>query len=164
MEAPRSEQIDLFTAQASMAADRHLPLIVHSRDAFEDTFTVVAGVASRIPVIIHCFGYGEEEARKFLELGCFLSFAGNLTYKKAEGLQRALAAAPQGSLLMETDSPYMNPMPNRGKASTSLDIARTIEVAARLKNMGVAELSSALQANAVRIFSEKPCRNAGELS
>jgi TatD DNase family protein len=153
MEAPRSEQIGLFEAQVALAVDRGLPLIVHSREAFEDTLAVVSDAASRVPVIIHCFGYGEAQAASFLEKGCMLSFAGNITYKKSEELQRALQATPTDRLLMETDSPYMNPMPYRGKPGTSLDIARTIEYAARLKGMTVENLASAAQANAFRIFS-----------
>ncbi|HWR11456.1 MAG TPA: TatD family hydrolase [Rectinemataceae bacterium] len=160
MEAPRSEQMRLFASQAAMAEELGLPLVVHSRDAFEDTLAVVSGVASSIPVIIHCFGYGAREAEKFLETGCLLSFAGNLTYKKSDGLRSALAITPPDRLLIETDSPYMNPMPRRGKDATSLDIARTIELAARLKNVSVAELSAAAQANAFRIFSGK--RRRGE--
>jgi len=153
MEATRGEQMRLFEAQVALAVDRGLPLIVHSREAFEDTLALVSDAPSLVPVVIHCFGYGEAEAARFLEKGCALSFAGNITYKKSEGLQNALRATPLERLLMETDSPYMNPMPSRGKAGTSLDIARTIDQAARLKGLSIEALASAAQANAFRIFS-----------
>lgn len=164
MDAPREDQIRLFEAQASMAAELGLPLIVHSRDAFEDTLAVVSGAASSVPVIIHCFGYGAREAEEFLEAGCLLSFAGNLTYKKSDGLRSALVLTPLNKLLMETDSPYMNPMPHRGKDATPLDIVRTIELAARLKEISVEELSAAAQANAFRIFSGRWRRSEAEPS
>lgn len=164
MEAPREDQIRLFGAQAAMAAELGLPLIVHSRDAFEDTLAVVSRVASSVPVIIHCFGYGAREAEEFLKTGCLLSFAGNLTYKKSDGLRSALALTPLDKLLMETDSPYMNPMPHRGKDATPLDIGRTIGLAARLKEMSVEELSAAAQANAFRIFSGTWRRSEAEPS
>lgn len=164
MEAPREDQIKLFKAQASMAAELGLPLIVHSRDAFEDTLAVVSEAASSVPVIIHCFGYGAREAEEFLEAGCLLSFAGNLTYKKSDGLRSALAVTPLNKLLMETDSPYMNPMPHRGKDATPLDIGRTIELAARLREISVEELSAAAQANAFRIFSGRWRRSEAEPS
>ncbi len=164
MEAPREDQIKLFKAQASMAAELGLPLIVHSRDAFEDTLAVVSGAASSVPVIIHCFGYGAREAEEFLEAGCLLSFAGNLTYKKSDGLRSALVLTPLNKLLMETDSPYMNPMPHRGKDATPLDIGRTIELAARLREISVEELSAAAQANAFRIFSGRWRRSEAEPS
>lgn len=162
MEAPRSEQIALFEAQAAIAVERALPLIVHSREAFEDTLAVVSNVSSRIPVIIHCFSYGASSAKRFIEAGCFLSFAGNITYKNSEELRRALQATPADRLLMETDSPYMNPMPSRGKPSTSLDIGRTIARAALLKEMSDEALAASAQANAFRIFSGGGDRSAGE--
>jgi len=153
MEAPREEQIRLFEPQVEMAARFGLPIIVHSREAFDDTLAVLSGAAEKIPVVIHCFGYGPTEAERFLEEGCLISFAGNLGYGKSEGLRSALSIVPIGSLLMETDSPYMNPMPRRGKPSTPLDIARTISLAAELRSMPVGEFSAAVQANAFRIFS-----------
>ncbi len=155
MAASASAQIALFEAQADMAMQRELPLIVHSRDAFADTLAVAAAAARRIPVVIHCFGYGAEEAEKFLDAGCSLSFAGNLGYKKSEGLRAALALAPLDRLLFETDSPYMNPLPARGKPSTPLDIVRTMECAASLRKLPPEVLATAAQANAFRIFPER---------
>lgn len=155
MEAPERAQIELFEAQATMAAVAGLPLLIHSRDAFADTLAVAARVAAKIPVVIHCFGYGEREALAFLERGCYLSFAGNLTYKKSGGLREALVAAPLDRILFETDSPYMNPMPRRGEPSTSLDLGRTMAAAAETRGMPLEALASAAHANAYRIFSER---------
>ncbi|MCE1196144.1 TatD family hydrolase [bacterium] len=155
MEASERAQIELFEAQAAMAAQAGLPLLVHSREAFADTLAVAGGVAGKIPVVIHCFGYGAREAAAFLECGCHLSFAGNLTYRKSDGLREALAAAPSDRILFETDSPYMNPMPHRGKPSTSLDLARTMAAAAEIRGVALEELAAAAQANAIRIFSGK---------
>lgn len=153
MEASASAQIALFEAQAEMAVQRGLPLIVHSRDAFDDTLAVVAKAAERIPVIIHCFGYEAAEAVKFLDCGCALSFAGNLSYRNSEALRAALALVPLDRLLFETDAPYMNPLPRRGKPSTSLDIGRTMELAASLRMVPRETLAAAVQANAFRIFA-----------
>ncbi len=152
MEAPKKLQIRLFEAQARIAADRSLPLIVHTRDAFEDTCNVVKDIAGTVPVIIHCFGYGPDEATRLLEAGCLISFAGNITYKKAEALVEALKIVPLERLLVETDSPYMNPMPQRGRPSTPLDIARTVEFAAAVRREPVAALAEHLEKNALRIF------------
>jgi len=164
MEAPPGQQIALFEAQVEIAMKRRLPLIVHSRDAFADTLSVVSKAGMSIPIIIHCFGYGEAEAGKFLESGCMLSFAGNVTYKNSDSLRRALAIVPAENLLVETDSPYMNPMPRRGRPTTPLDIIRTIEAAAAVKNMTIRELSHIVHANAIRIFSGKSDRSGEELS
>lgn len=152
MEAPKDVQIRLFEAQARIAADRGLPLIVHTRDAFEDTIEVVGSLARTIPVIIHCFGYGPDQAAHLLEAGCHISFAGNITYRKAEVLVEALKIVPIERLLVETDSPYMNPMPQRGRPSTPLDIARTVEFAAAVRMEPVAVLAEHLEKNALRIF------------
>jgi TatD DNase family protein len=155
MEASRDEQIRFFEAQVRLAVDRGLPLIVHTRDAFEDTRMVVEGVAGTIPVIIHCFGYGPEQAERFLAAGCHVSFAGNITYRKAEALVEALRAVPAERLLLETDSPYMNPVPRRGRPSTPLDISRTLEFAAASRAVPVGTLADQLAKNAVRIFGNR---------
>ena len=155
MEAEPSLQRALFEAQALMAVEAGLPLLVHSRDAFLDTLAVVAEVAGAVPVVIHCFSYGAVEAERFLSAGCFLSFAGNSTYRSAESLREALALTPLDSMLFETDSPYMNPLPGRGKPSTSLDIVRTIEAAAAFTGRETDLLAQAAGDNALRIFPER---------
>ena len=153
MEAEPSVQRALFEAQALMAVEAGLPLVVHSRDAFLDTLAVVAEVAGAVPVVIHCFGYGPAEAERFLSAGCMLSFAGNSTYKSASQLREALAITPADRILFETDSPYMNPLPSRGKPSTPLDLHRTIEAAAASTGTDRASLAAAAGENALRIFA-----------
>ncbi len=153
MEADKNRQLALFEAQAALAQAKGLPLIVHSRDAFEDSLAVVSALGGRIPVVIHCFSYGPEEAEAFLALGCLLSFAGNLTYGKSRPLMEALRIAAMGkAFLIETDSPYMNPMPLRGRASTPLDIGRTYAFAASALGVGVQELVKEVQERSFRIF------------
>lgn len=152
MEADRKKQISLFEAQAVLAENHGLPLIVHTRQAFEDTLGVVAALAGRIPVIIHCFSYGPCEAEAFLAAGCLLSFAGNLSYKGGGQLVESLAFAGAERILLETDAPYMNPMPLRGKASTPLDIERTLHVAARTLGLDAPVLKEKLQRKARAIF------------
>jgi len=134
MNASPERQLDLFQAQAALALRYDKPLIVHSREAFPETLAVVRRVASQIPVIIHCFGYGEAEARAFLQVGCWLSFAGNITYRKARGLHLACLATPDDRLLLETDAPYMNPEPFRGRPSSPADICRTYAFVADLRS------------------------------
>lgn len=145
-------QRELFEGQVELAARRGLPLIVHSREAFDDTLAVIKSAGKLPPTIIHCFGYGPAEAEAFLALGCHLSFAGNLTYKKSEPLKEALAAVPGERLLLETDSPYMNPMPRRGKPSSSADIERTYAFAAGLRGVESALLEERVAANVRALF------------
>lgn len=138
----------LFAAQIELALRHGLPLIVHSRDAFDDTLELVKPCASHIPVIIHCFSYGLEEAHAFLNAGCDLSFAGNITYgKKSQPLRDAVAFVPMERLLLETDAPYMNPMPNRGKPSCPLDIERTYQTVASLRNTDADALKTLVSSN-----------------
>ncbi|MDA8411361.1 MAG: TatD family hydrolase [Treponema sp.] len=161
MEADEKTQLRLFSAQIELAVELGLPLIVHSRDAAKATLDAlgaagVAGAAARdIPVIIHCFGYGPEEVRAFLDSGAWISFAGNLTYKKSEPLREALAIVPDDRLLLETDAPYMNPEPRRGKASSPLDVVRTYEKAAALRGTTARALADKVSANAFGLFAPR---------
>ena len=152
MEGSAESQALLFEGQLTLAARLGLPMIVHSRDAAAETLDLIARVRSPSPVIIHCFGYGPLEARAFLDSGCWLSFAGNLGYKGSEGLREACALAPDDKLLLETDSPYMNPLPRRGKSATPLDIERTYALAAGLRGVGVADLAETISRNARFLF------------
>lgn len=152
MDGTKALQAELFEGQAALAASLALPLIVHSRDAFEDTRSLIARLRPGAPVIIHCFGYGADEARAFLDLGCYVSFAGNLTYKKSDSLREACALVPAGRFLLETDAPYMNPMPRRGKPCSPQDIERTYALAAELRGATVADLAETVSRNAHMLF------------
>lgn len=146
------EQEALFRGQAELAARYGKPLIVHSREARDDTLAIVRDYARRIPVIIHCFGYDEDAARSFVDLGCYISFAGNLTYKKSDDLRAACAAVPDDRLLLETDAPYMCPEPRRGKDGSPLDIERTYALAAALRGSSVQRLGEIVLRNARALF------------
>lgn len=153
MEGPRGAQAALFEGQLELAARLGLPMIVHSREAFEDTLAMIAGPArSGHRIVIHCFGYGPAQARSFLDSGCSLSFAGNLTYKGADALREACALAPPDRLLLETDAPYMNPMPRRGRPSSPRDVSRTYEAAAALRGVTLEELAETVSRNARSLF------------
>lgn len=152
MSGSHESQAELFTGQARLAESLGLPLVVHSRDAARETLEILVALALRVPVIIHCFGYGKDEARAFLDAGCYISFAGNLSYKKAEALREACAIVPAERLLLETDAPYMNPEPHRGRSSTSLDIERTYALAAALRGERAEELAERVAASAAALF------------
>ena len=152
MDGSRAAQAELFEGQIGLARERGLALVVHSREAFEDTRDILRAARLASPVLIHCFGYGRKEAEAFLELGAYLSFAGNLTYKKAEALREALAAAPADRLLLETDAPYMNPEPRRGRPSSPSDIARSYEAAVALRGEAPESLAASVAANARLLF------------
>jgi TatD DNase family protein len=154
----KSTQAQLFMSQLALASRLGLPMIVHSRDAASDTLSILRSSRLTSPVLIHCFGYGPEEARAFLELGCYISFAGNLTYKKSDALCEACAIVPADRLLLETDSPYMNPMPRRGKPCSPMDVERTYAFAASLRGVRIEDLAETVSANAYRLFDSRSQR------
>ena len=152
MDGSKSSQAELFEGQIALASNLGLPLIVHSRDAAADTHSLIANAGISTPVIIHCFSYGSAELAGFLDLGCWISFAGNLTYKKSFALREACAVVPLDRFLLETDAPYMNPMPRRGTSATPLDVERTYATAAELRGVGIPELAQTVTANAHFLF------------
>lgn len=141
-----ASQRELFEAQIELAVKYGKPLLVHSREAFAATLGSLKAAVSLPAVVIHCFGYGPAEAEAFLELGCYISFAGNLGYRNAQPLRDACILVPENRLLLETDAPYMNPLPLRGKPSTCLDIARTYAQAAALRGVSVDSLAATVTA------------------
>ena len=140
MNGSGQEQASLFTAQIGLALRYSKPLLVHTREAHDATLALVKDAAKNIPVVIHCFGYDTDEAKAYLKAGCFLSFAGNITYKNAEGLRRACLETPLSQLLLETDAPYMCPEPRRGRQSSPLDIGHTYSFVAGLRGLDVSVL------------------------
>ncbi|TFG85068.1 MAG: TatD family deoxyribonuclease [Spirochaetales bacterium] len=155
MHGSEAEQLELFMSQIELAILYDKPLIVHSREAHADTLRTIGEFSGKIPVIMHCFGYDREAAAEYLSLGCYLSFAGNVTFRNAGGLREALKLVPDDRLLLETDAPYMNPEPFRGKPSTPLDIERTYQVAASVRDCDGASLSRLILRNMERILSIK---------
>lgn len=156
MNGTKEEQAALFMAQAELAVRYDKPLIVHSRDAHEDTLAIVKTVSSKVPVIIHCFGYGPDEARAYLESGCYISFAGNISYKKSEALRAACHIVPDNRLLLETDAPYMCPEPRRGKDSSPIDIERIYQlVATSLRGVSIEALSGTVRHNLNMLLSSR---------
>lgn len=156
MHGTREEQAALFRAQADLALRYGKPLIVHSRDAHEDTLAIVRTISDKVPVIIHCFGYGPDEARSYLEAGCWISCAGNISYKKSDALRAACRIVPDDRLLLETDAPYMCPEPRRGKNSSPLDIERTYELVAKsIRGLGVDFLAELVRRNLYGILDPR---------
>ncbi len=152
MDGSKEAQGELFEGQIALAARSGLPLVVHSRDAAADTLSIIRIASLTSPVIIHCYGYGPEELRAFLDLGCYISFAGNLTYKGSKALREACILVPDERFLLETDAPYMNPMPLRGRPSSPADIGRTYAYAAELRGADIEDLARTVSLNARLLF------------
>ena len=113
--SPRDVQRRVFAEQVGLAHERGLTLVVHTREAWDDTFAVLEAEGVPARTVIHCFTGGPEEARRCLDLGAWLSFSGIVTFKTAEDVRAAARLCPRDRLLVETDSPFLAPVPHRGR-------------------------------------------------
>jgi len=156
--SPREAQQASFHAHIAAARETGLPLIVHSRDADEDTVAILRDGHEQgpFPGLIHCFSTGPELAQGALALGLSISLAGILTFKKAEPLRQTVAEVPLDRLLVETDAPYLAPVPHRGKTNEPSYVVHTAAALAELKGVSEAELAAATTANFHRLFSKVP--------
>jgi len=162
--APHPVQRTGLIQQLEIAASRKCPILIHCRskegaaDAWDDIFAILdqhwrhTGLGG----VMHCFGGGWEQARQSLEMGFLCSFAGNLTYPKAQPLRDVAARLPLDSLLVETDAPYLAPMPNRGKRNEPAWMAHTAAVLAELKGVSPEEIAAETTKNFVRLLRLTP--------
>lgn len=146
------QQEKLFREQIEIAIEFNLPIIVHSRDAFKDTYRILSSYRFNNPLILHCFSYSEEEANAFVEKGFYISFSGNLTYPNAIGIQRAAMSVPVDRVLFETDSPYLTPVPERGQRNNPLNVKLVYKFFSKLRGVGIEELQNNVVKNFKRIF------------
>ena len=149
------KQICWFERQLEVAREEKLPFIIHSRDAAKDTLDTMKRLhAGDIGGVVHCFSYGKEMAREYLNMGLSLGIGGVLTFKNARKLVEVVEYAPLESLLLETDSPYLAPIPNRGKRNSSLNIPYVVEKIAEIKGVSREEVEEVTWKNSFRVFSK----------
>ena len=148
--APREVQREWFAKQLALANRRGFPVIVHDRDAHGDTMELLCKY--RPKGVVHCFSGSVEMMREVVRLGMYIGLGGAVTFKNARVPVEVAAAVPLDHLLLETDAPYMAPVPYRGKRCDSSMIAKTAERIAEIRQMPVEELLKATQQNASRLF------------
>jgi len=160
--APRARQQESFRAHIRAARQTRLPVIVHSRDADEDTLGILREAPAEGPFtgVIHCFTAGPELARAALELGLYISVAGIVTFKKTEALRATLAEVPLERLLVETDAPYLAPVPKRGKRNEPAFVVHTAERVAEIKGVTPEALAAATTANFFELFTKARAKDA----
>jgi TatD DNase family protein len=150
--SPRDIQRHAFAAQIQLAHERDLPLVIHTRDAWADTFDVLGAEGTPPGTIFHCFTGGSEEARRCLELGAHISFSGIVTFKSADDVRAAARLVPLDRMLIETDAPYLAPVPHRGRPNQPAFVAHTAQFIADLRDVSVTAVASATDRNARAVF------------
>jgi len=154
--SPREVQREAFAAQIAVAHDRRLPLVIHTREAWADTFAILAGAARPDPLVFHCFTGGLEEARRCLDLDAYLSFSGIVSFKGAADVRAAAALCPIDRLLVETDAPYLAPVPHRGRPNQPAWLPAVGAALATATQRDVEALSAATSRNAAVAFRLPP--------
>jgi TatD DNase family protein len=152
-EPPREVQHVAFRAQVGFAAEVGLPIIVHDRESHGDILAILQQELARdVGGVMHCFSGSAEFARECVAVGMYISFAGPVTFKNAEKLQAAAASVPLERLLIETDSPYLAPVPHRGKRNEPAHVVHVAEKLAQLRGISTPELIRITSDNARRLF------------
>lgn len=154
--APRAAQQANFRAHIEAARTAGLPVIVHTRDADADTEALLTEEMGKggFTGVLHCFTSGERLARAAVEMGFYISFSGILTFKKTEALQQIAQGLPLDRILVETDAPYLAPMPHRGKSNEPAYVVHTADRLADLRGLTRAEIAAATTANFHRLFAK----------
>jgi TatD DNase family protein len=152
----RQVQQELFRTHIEVARETGLPIIIHTRDAEDDTASILAEEMARgvFPALIHCFTASAEFGRRVLDLGLTISISGIVTFKNAKDLQAFAAQVPDDRLLVETDAPFLAPVPHRGKVCEPAFVADTCAFVAGLRGTDSAALAAQTSANFFRLFSK----------
>lgn len=151
--SPRPVQREMFAAQIALAIEHDLALVIHTRDAWDDTFSILAteGIPDR--AVLHCFTGGPDEALRGLELGLVLSFSGIITFPSAGDVREASVLCPLDQMLVETDSPYLAPVPHRGESNRPALVPLVGEAVALAKGVSVEEVARSTWQTAMSVFN-----------
>jgi TatD DNase family protein len=156
--APREAQMQGFKNHIAAARETGLPLVIHTRDAEEDTARLLEAEMAKgeFKALLHCFTSQHWLAERAVELGLYVSFSGILTYKTADNLRVTAKALPEDRILVETDAPFLAPLPKRGKSNEPAFVAYTLEVLAQTRGVSKHHMARATSANFFRLFDKVP--------
>lgn len=154
-EREREIQKKMFCAQMDIAREEKLPFMIHSREAAKDTLDIVKEYikGGMYGGIIHCFSYSKEIAREYLDMGLYLGIGGVVTFSNAKKLKEVVEYAPLSQIVLETDSPYLAPVPNRGKRNSSLNLPYVAAAIAEIKGISVEEVEKTTWHNAAGLLN-----------
>ncbi len=148
----QKQQQEIFIKQIELAKKYNKPIVIHSRDAAEDTLTILKTKASSLKMVLHCYGYSSEMAKEFLKMDVMLGIGGVVTFKNGKKLKEVVENVSMDRLLLETDSPYLSPEPFRGKTNEPYNIVYVADEIAKIKGITKEEVLSITFDNAVRQF------------
>jgi TatD DNase family protein len=160
--APRDVAQRVFRTHIAAARETGLPLVIHTRDADDDCAAILEEEMGKgaFPALLHCFTSGRALAEKAVELGLYISFSGVVTFKNSADLRETARGVPLERMLVETDAPFLAPVPHRGKRNEPAFVVDTARVLAEIKGVSEAELARATTENALRLFKKMPAIGA----
>ena len=150
--SPREDQNRVFAEHIEMAHTSNLPLVIHTREAWEETFEILDSEGVPESTVFHCFTGGKDEAKECLKRGAYLSFSGIITFKKSELLREAASECPLDRAMIETASPYLTPVPFRGKKNEPANVVLVGKELANLQDKPLEEIASATTQNALDFY------------
>ncbi|HJA65407.1 hydrolase TatD [Lachnoclostridium sp. An169] len=151
-----------FIRQIDLAREKHMPVIIHSREAAADTMEIMKDHAAGMNAVIHCYSYSPEMAREYVKMGYFIGIGGVVTFKNSKKLKEVVREIPLESIVLETDCPYLSPEPFRGKRNSSLNLPYVVQVIADLKETTCENVIQTTDENARRLYHlEKGTMTAG---
>lgn len=150
--SPREKQVEVFSRFVGFAREINLPLVIHSREAYSDIYSIMRKFGNQHRGLMHCFAGNKQDLEDALELGLHISIAGPVTYKKNNELRELVQMIPQDKLLVETDAPYLPPEPYRGKRNEPAWIVETVKKIAEVRNVDFKHISEETTANGKRLF------------
>lgn len=153
--SPRDLQVKWFKEQIKLAKEVELPIVVHTRDAAQETFDILKENAKDHPVILHCYSGSVEMAEEYVKLGYYISLAGPLTFKNARLPKEVAEKIPMDRLLIETDCPYLTPTPYRGKRNEPIFVKYVAEEIAKIKGISLEEVARTTSENTKKAFKVK---------
>lgn len=148
----KEKQIEYFKNQLHLANELNLPVIIHDREAHQDTLNILKEIPVNKKGVLHCYSGSVEMANEFLKLGYYLGFGGSSTFKNAKNVIEVIKEVPENKFLIETDAPYMTPVPFRGKRNNSMYLKYVVEKIAEIKNMTTKQIEELSENNAKMLF------------
>ncbi|RJQ50451.1 MAG: YchF/TatD family DNA exonuclease [Nitrospiraceae bacterium] len=164
LHSPKGVQVEAFIRQIAIAQESDLPIIVHSREAKKDTIRILREEASGVSGVLHCFSGDIEMAKEAMGLGFYISIAGPVTFKNAKELKEVVRFIPDDFLLIETDAPYLSPVPMRGKRNEPSFLRHTADAIAEIRGINVSDLARITTLNAMRLFRIGNISSQGEIT